>query len=125
MEKSSDIIEKRREKLEALKQQDIPLYPNNIKVSHSVGEIRGLIDKHPHNIVIRGERTRELAKELLDEQYVISVRLADGEIRVEVSDPEGFFSSIPGIVAGMDVRVDEMYSLDDSLEAVFEYLVEG
>jgi ABC-2 type transport system ATP-binding protein len=101
------------------------LYKGRAIASGNVSEIRALIDKHPHNIVIRGEGTRELAKRLLDESFVISVRLADDKITVEVNDPDGFFRSIPGIVAGMGVRVDEMYSLDDSLEAVFEYLVEG
>ncbi len=101
------------------------LYKGRAIASGNVSEIRALIDKHPHNVVIRGEGTRELAKGLLDESYVISVRLADDGITVEVDDPDGFFRSIPGIVAGMNIRIDEMYSLDDSLEAVFEYLVEG
>ena len=54
MEKSSDIIEKRREKLETLKQLDIPLYPNHINVSHSVGEIRGLIEEDPQGLTEQG-----------------------------------------------------------------------
>lgn len=100
-------------------------YKGRAIASGNVSEIRALIDKHPHNIIIRGEGTRELAKRLLDEDYVISVRLGDGGITVEVNEPDGFFRSIPGMVAGLDIRVEEMYSLDDNLEAVFEYLVEG
>lgn len=101
------------------------LYKGRAIASGNVSEIRALIDQHPHRIVVRGEGTRELAKRLLDEGYVISVRLDEDGITVEVDDPEGFFTSIPEMTADMGVRVEEMYSLDDSLEAVFEYLVEG
>jgi ABC-2 type transport system ATP-binding protein len=100
------------------------IYKGRAIASGKISEIRALIDRHPHNVVIKGEGTRELAKGLLDESYVISVRLADNEIIVGVDDPDGFFKSIPSIVADIDVKVDEMYSLDESLEAVFEYLVE-
>ncbi len=101
------------------------LYKGRAIASGNVSEIRALIDQHPHRIVVRGEGTRELAKRLLDEGYVISVRLDGDGITVEVDDPEGFFTSIPGMTDDTGVRVEEMYSLDDSLEAVFEYLVEG
>lgn len=54
MKKTSDIIEKRHEKLEALKQQNIALYPNNIEVSHSIGEIRDLIDQDSDTLTDKG-----------------------------------------------------------------------
>ncbi|MDP6574975.1 MAG: ABC transporter ATP-binding protein [Candidatus Peribacteraceae bacterium] len=100
-------------------------YKGRAIASGNISEIRALINKHPHNIVIKGKGTKELAKGLLDESYVISVRLIDEGISVEVNDPDGFFTSIPNILANMKVSIDEMYSLDDSLDAVFEYLVEG
>jgi ABC-2 type transport system ATP-binding protein len=100
-------------------------YKGRAIASGNISEIRALINKHPHNIVIKGRGTKELAKGLLDESYVISVRLIDDGISVEVNDPDGFFTSIPNILANMKVSIDEMYSLDDSLDAVFEYLVEG
>ena len=54
MKKTSDIIEKRREKLEALKQQNIPLYPNGIEISHSIGDIRDLIEENSDALTEQG-----------------------------------------------------------------------
>jgi lysyl-tRNA synthetase class 2 len=54
MEKSSDIIENRREKLEALRRQKISLYPNDVAVSHAIGEIRELIDENPEGLTGQG-----------------------------------------------------------------------
>ena len=101
------------------------LYRGRAIASGNVSKIRALIDSHPHNIIIRGKGVRELAKRLLDEEYVVSVRLGKGELTVEVDEPDRFFGSIPAVVAEAETRIDEMYSLDDNLEAVFDYLVEG
>lgn len=100
-------------------------YKGRAIASGNVSDIRALISKHPHNVVIKGEGTRVLAKRLIDESYVISVRFVDKGITVEVDDIDGFFTSVPDIVSDLNIKVDEMYSLDDNLEAVFEYLVEG
>jgi len=47
MEKDSDIIQKRREKIEALRQGSIPLYPNDFRVAHEIRDIRQWIDRRP------------------------------------------------------------------------------
>jgi lysyl-tRNA synthetase class 2 len=43
-EKTSRIIEDRKEKLEDLKNQNINLYPNRYTVSHTIGEVRETIE---------------------------------------------------------------------------------
>ena len=40
MEKEGSILERRRQKQEALKKQNIPLYPNDFRVEHTVRDIR-------------------------------------------------------------------------------------
>ena len=101
------------------------LYKGRAIASGNISEIRALIDKHPHNIVIRGSDTRGLAKRLLDEEYVISVRISDDVVTIEVREPDLFFRSFPGVAAELGSGIEEMYSLDDNLESVFDYLVEG
>jgi lysyl-tRNA synthetase class 2 len=50
MDKTGDIIEKRREKLSELKDNDINLFPNNFIVSHTVKDLRDAIEKSQHSI---------------------------------------------------------------------------
>lgn len=44
---------------------------------------------------------------------------------VEVREPNAFFEFLPSLVTELACNINEMYSLDAGLEAVFEYLVEG
>jgi len=47
MEKTSELIQKRYEKLNGLRERQIQLFPNDFKVSHSIRDIQGLIDNEP------------------------------------------------------------------------------
>ena len=49
-EKSSDVLEKRREKHAELKARQVQLFPNDFKVSHSIQDILTQIENHPETI---------------------------------------------------------------------------
>jgi lysyl-tRNA synthetase class 2 len=50
MDKTSDIIEKRRKKLAELKNNNINLFPNDFIVSHTVKDLRDSIEESQHSI---------------------------------------------------------------------------
>ncbi len=54
MNKKSDVIEKRRDKLEALREKGVQLFPNDFKVSHTVKDIKDTIDGSPETIGVDG-----------------------------------------------------------------------
>lgn len=56
MDKSSSVLEKRRQKLAQLKAQGIDLFPNDFRVSHTVGDILSLIQNHPEKLGEQGEQ---------------------------------------------------------------------
>jgi ABC-2 type transport system ATP-binding protein len=101
------------------------IYKGRAVAAGHISEIRGLIDKHPHKIVIEGENLKILAKELLDREYTVSVGFHPDRksIWVQVSKPEDFYNHIPTIVSKLECRITKIHSLDDDLEAVFRYLV--
>jgi len=90
-----------------------------------VREIRDLIDKHPHQIVLICDGYRQLASRVIDWEDVESVRILRGDqgVMVETRSPDDFYSRLPelSLTDGMTIR--EVYSDDDNLEAVFKYLV--
>ena len=49
MQKTSDHLKKRKEKIEELKQRNINPFPNGFCVSHTIGDIRNAIEKLPEN----------------------------------------------------------------------------
>jgi ABC-2 type transport system ATP-binding protein len=101
------------------------VYKGRAVATGHISEIRALIDKHPHNIVIEGDGLNKLAKELLDQDYTVSVGFYEGKksIWVQVTRPDDFFSDIPRIVNELGCNITKIHSLDDNLEAVFRYLV--
>jgi ABC-2 type transport system ATP-binding protein len=90
-----------------------------------VREIRDLIDKHPHQIVLICDRYRELAGLVLSWDDVESVRIlrSDKGVVVETRSPDAFYSRLPELSMTDDLAIREVYSDDDNLEAVFKYLV--
>lgn len=101
------------------------MYRGRAVASGDISEIRNLMDRHPHNIIIEGRGTTALAKLLLEQDYVVSVSFNDNKdsVTVQVSKPEDFFNGLPALIETAQSSVEKMYSLDDNLEAVFRYLV--
>jgi len=111
--------------IERMTQSVALVYRGRAVASGDISEIRNLMDRHPHNIIIEGERATALAKVLLDQDYVVSVAFNDNKdsLTVEVSKPDDFFNGLPALIDKAQCSVSKMYSLDDNLEAVFRYLV--
>jgi ABC-2 type transport system ATP-binding protein len=101
------------------------IYKGRAVASGDISEIRDLIDNHPHSIVIEGDGMTALAKELIDQDYTVSVAInvERNGMTVEVSRPDEFFDAFPTLVERVDCGVRSIYSQDDNLEAIFEYLV--
>jgi ABC-2 type transport system ATP-binding protein len=111
--------------IERLTPQVAVLYKGRAIATGNIQEIRGLIDKHPHNILVESDRLDELAKRLVGLACVVSMQFnADRTgLTVQVTRPEEFFAAMPGLVEAVGCRVRRMLSLDDDLESVFRYLV--
>jgi ABC-2 type transport system ATP-binding protein len=90
-----------------------------------IRQIRDLIDKHPHHIVLVCDEYRKLAGRVLGWDDVEGVRVMSREkgVMVETRSPDAFYSRLPSLSLEDGMEIKEVYSEDDSLEAVFKYLV--
>jgi len=90
-----------------------------------VREIRDLIDKHPHRIVLHAEDDRALAAKLVGYDDVVGVELArpGGGLLVETRSPDAFYGRLPRLALEAGTAVRHVESEDDNLDAVFKYLV--
>ena len=90
----------------------------------NVPQIRDLIDEHPHTVFIRADDPRQLARQLLADDNVISLRFEDRAVIVETARPDAFYARLTDLAAtGEAGTIDEGTSPDDNLQAVFKYLV--
>jgi ABC-2 type transport system ATP-binding protein len=108
------------------------LTPNIVLLNHGrlvaeghVRQIRDLIDKHPHHIVLVCDEYRKLAGRVLAWDDVEGVRVLAGEggVMVETRSPDAFYSRLPALSLEDGLAIKAVYSDDDNLEAVFKYLV--
>jgi ABC-2 type transport system ATP-binding protein len=90
----------------------------------NVHQIRELIDEHPHTVFIRAESPQLLARQLIAEDGLISLRYEPGAVIIETSRPDVFYARLTDMAASGEAGViDEITSPDDNLQAVFKYLV--
>jgi ABC-2 type transport system ATP-binding protein len=90
-----------------------------------VRQIRDLIDKHPHRIVLVCENYRALAAKLVNFEDVEGLKVLSKEkgVLVETRAPDAFYSRLPQLSLEDGTAIEQVYSDDDNLEAVFKYLV--
>jgi ABC-2 type transport system ATP-binding protein len=109
------------------------LTPNIILLNHGrlvaeghVREIRDLIDKHPHQIILICEDYRKLASRVIgwDDVEGITILSKPNGLMVQTRLPDLFYSRLPQLSLEDGTAITEVYSSDDNLEAVFKYLVE-
>jgi ABC-2 type transport system ATP-binding protein len=90
----------------------------------NVHQIRELIDTHPHSVFIRAQEPRALARALLVEDGVISLRFEPGALVVETARPDAFYARLTDMASSGEAgAIEEVTSPDDNLQAVFKYLV--
>ena len=112
--------------VEALTSNILVINNGRIVAEGNVHQIRELIDEHPHTVVIRVEEPRALARELIAEEGIVSVRLASATLTVETDRPDAFYTRLTEMAARRTAgAIEEVTSPDDTLQAVFRYLVKG
>jgi ABC-2 type transport system ATP-binding protein len=111
--------------IQALTPRIVLLHRGRLVAEGHVREIRNLIDKHPHRIVLVCDKYRELAAKLAGCDDVDGIKFLDREsgLLVETRQPDAFYARLPALALADGLALREVYSEDDNLEAVFKYLV--
>ena len=110
--------------VEAMTSNILLINNGRIVADGNVHQIRDLIDTHPHTVFIRAADSRTLARMLLAEDGVISMRFEPGALIVETARPDAFYARVTDMAASGEAGpIDEVTSPDDNLQAVFQYLV--
>jgi ABC-2 type transport system ATP-binding protein len=89
-----------------------------------VHQIRDLIDTHPHTVSIRTDQPHAVARALLGDEGIVSVRFEPGALVVETARPDAFYARVTDLAASGEFGpIRELTSPDDNLQAVFRFLV--
>jgi ABC-2 type transport system ATP-binding protein len=110
--------------IEAMTSSILLINNGRILAEGDVHQIRELIDEHPHTVHVRAARPRDLAREFLTRDDVLSLKLELDAVVVETSKPDSFYRYLTELAAdGRAGAITEVTSPDDNLQAVFKFLV--
>jgi ABC-2 type transport system ATP-binding protein len=111
--------------VEAFTRQIVLINRGRLVAFGDIRQVRDLIDAHPHRIVLKCPDPRALASKLVRFEDVVGVELRHdhGPMVVETRAPDEFYARLPRLALEPDTPIEEVYSEDDNLEAVFKYLV--
>ncbi len=111
--------------IQSLTHEILLITKGKIRARGSLEEIRNLMDEFPHRIRIQTPSPRKLGEKLANFPFVRGIFFEERGVLVHSHQPEEFFQSLPALVAKEKIEIQELYSEDDNLEAVFRYLVHG
>jgi ABC-2 type transport system ATP-binding protein len=111
--------------IEAQTSRVVLVHQGKILAEGDIPYIRDLIEAHPHQVSIVCDRPRDLAARFVADPGAVNFAFApDGRLTIETYQRDAFFRRLPEAVLESGVRVEEITSPDDNLQAVFDYLVE-
>ena len=88
-------------------------------------DLRGLMDDRPLRIRIATSDPRRLGSALVDENLITALSLDANHVVVDTNDADAIGRRLAPLAQDLKIRVTEVHPLDDDLESVFRYLVEG
>ena len=88
-------------------------------------DLRELMDDRAHRIRVGASDPRRLATALVERGLVSGLSIDDRNVMVDTLDVDAFGRQVAAISVELGVRLTEVSPLDDDLESVFRYLVEG
>jgi ABC-2 type transport system ATP-binding protein len=110
--------------IQAMTSNVLLIHNGRVIAEGNIHQIREVIDEHPHRVSIRAQDPHAVARHLLGGPEVSSVRFEDGIVIVETPTPDAFYARLTEIAASGDAgAIEEITSPDDSLQAIFSYLV--
>jgi ABC-2 type transport system ATP-binding protein len=113
------------EEVEALADRVLLVVNGKLAAEGDHHAIRAALDERPYHVRVVCRAPRELAAALVGLDTVDSVQVGDdGEVVLLSRNVAAVQRSLPELASRLSIRLLRVEPLDDSLESVFEYLVE-
>jgi ABC-2 type transport system ATP-binding protein len=112
------------EEMERLGDGVLVIVAGRLAASGDFRAIRRLMTDRPHSFSIESSNNRGLAQVLVGDSAVNGVQFDNGRLTVRTDDFERFTLHAPRLAKDAGVTITELAPLDESLESVFEYLVQ-
>jgi ABC-2 type transport system ATP-binding protein len=110
--------------VDVISDQVILLSNGYVVAEGQISTVRGEIQEHPTQILIRCTRPRELAAKMLEDERIIEVSIHKDErgLLLKTRDADGFYLALNQLaLSGIDI--ESIAPADDDVLSVYEYLI--
>ena len=113
------------EEVEALAGRILLMLSGKLAASGDFRAIRAKLDEHAYQVRVVVDRPNEMASAIIGMNTVDSVAFSDDRSLIVLSrDVAALQRSIPKLAQERDIRLTRVEPLDESLESLFEYMVD-
>ena len=105
--------------------QVLVIAQGRLAASGDYRDLRTLMEDQPHVIQITTNHPRKLGAALLDREVIDGITIEKEALNITTSQIDVFGRSIAPIAKELDISLSEVVPMDDDLESVFRYLIEG
>jgi ABC-2 type transport system ATP-binding protein len=111
--------------VERMTDQVIAMVDGRLAAVGDIADIRSAMSDKPRQVFVEAMDPRGLGAALLGVEGVVGVRLDEGRLTLETADPTNLATRLPHIAVEGGFEISRVEPVDESLESVFRYLVEG
>ena len=102
----------------------IMIHGGAIVAEGEIREVRGEITSHPIQVLIRCDKPHLVASKVFRLEHVVEARILEDEgLLVRTRNADAFFAEVNRIVLAADVVVETVAPADESVHAVYDYLI--
>ena len=105
--------------------QVLVIAQGRLAASGDYRDLRTLMEDQPHVIQITTDQPRKLGAALLEREVIDGITIEKEALNITTSQIDVFGRSIAPIAKELDISLSEVVPMDDDLESVFRYLIEG
>ena len=114
--------------VDVISDQVILLSNGYVVAEGQISTVRGEIQEHPTQILIRCTRPRELAAKVLEDEHTIEVSIHkdEGGLLLKTRDADGFYLTLNQLALngnGNGIDIESIAPADDDVLSVYEYLI--
>jgi ABC-2 type transport system ATP-binding protein len=109
--------------VEALTERILLMDHGRVLAHGGVHEVRDLLDRYPRHVRVATPDPRALGARLWTWPSVLSLEVSDQSVLVRTGQPVAFYEQLQDLLTTENVPFTSVTSPDDTVEAVFKYLV--
>jgi ABC-2 type transport system ATP-binding protein len=111
--------------MERMTDRVVAMVDGRLAAVGDVATIRAAMTDKPRRVYVEASEPRRLASSLIATLGVVGVSIDGDTVHVETSDAGDLARRLPVIASESGIRLSRVEPVDESLESVFRYLVEG